>query len=95
DMIGHDTHGFSLLNWYVEALEDCSLAKSVSYEVVNDRGAAFVWDGKSLPGAWLLTKAIEQACERVGYHGVVTAGKPLPQQLDDQSEPKTLVPLQL
>lgn len=73
DMIGHDTHGVSLLNWYVEALEDGSLAKSGSYEVVNDRGAAFVWDGKYLPGAWLLTKAIEQACERVGDHGVVTS----------------------
>ena len=73
DMIGHETHGVSLLSWYVEALEDGSLAKSGSYEIVNDRGAAFVWDGKSLPGAWLLTKAIEQACERVGDHGVVTA----------------------
>src|ERR1044072_8239345 len=73
DMIGHETHGVSLLNWYVEALEDGSLAKSGSYEVVNDRGAAFVWDGKSLPGAWLLTKAIDQACERVRDHGVVTA----------------------
>ncbi|ASS58680.1 Ldh family oxidoreductase (plasmid) [Rhizobium leguminosarum] len=73
DMIGHETHGVSLLNWYVEALEDGSLAKSGSYEVVNDRGAAFVWDGKSLPGAWLLTKAIDQVCERVGDYGVVTA----------------------
>ncbi|MGO8594027.1 Ldh family oxidoreductase, partial [Rhizobium ruizarguesonis] len=33
DMIGHDTHVVSLLNWYVEALEDVSLAKSGSYEV--------------------------------------------------------------
>ncbi len=73
DMIGHETHGVSLLHWYVEALEDGSLAKAGSYEVVNDRGAAFVWDGKSLPGAWLLTKAIDQACERVRDHGVVTA----------------------
>lgn len=73
DMIGHETHGVSLLHWYVEALEDGSLARSGTYDVINDRGAAFVWDGNSLPGAWLLTKAIDQACERVRDHGVVTA----------------------
>lgn len=73
DMIGHETHGVSLLHWYVEALEDGSLAKAGTYEVVNDRGAAFVWDGKSLPGAWLLSQALDQACERVGQYGVVTA----------------------
>jgi L-lactate dehydrogenase len=73
DMIGHETHGVSLLHWYIDALDDGSLAKSGSYEVVNDRGAAFVWDGKLLPGAWLLTRALDQACERVRDFGVVSA----------------------
>ncbi len=73
DMIGHDTHGVSLLHWYVEALDDGSLARSGSYEIINDRGAAFVWDGKLLPGAWLLTKALDQACERVRDFGIVSA----------------------
>lgn len=73
DMIGHETHGVSLLHWYVDALADGSLAKSGTYDVINDRGAAFVWDGNLLPGAWLLSKALDQACERVRDFGVVSA----------------------
>ncbi|OWW04482.1 lactate dehydrogenase [Rhizobium sp. R72] len=72
DMIGHETHGVSLLHWYVEALEDGSLSGTGSYDVVSDRGAAFVWDGNLLPGAWLLTKALDQASERVRQYGIVS-----------------------
>jgi LDH2 family malate/lactate/ureidoglycolate dehydrogenase len=73
DMIGHETHGVGLLHWYLEALQEGSMAKSGSYDIVSDRGSAFVWDGKLLPGAWLLTKALDQACERVAQHGIVAA----------------------
>ncbi|GLR54579.1 Ldh family oxidoreductase [Shinella yambaruensis] len=73
DMIGHDTHGVGLLHWYLEALEDGSLAKAGRYDVVADRGSTFVWDGNLLPGAWLLTRALDQACERVADHGIVAA----------------------
>jgi L-lactate dehydrogenase len=73
DMIGHETHGVSLLHWYLDALADGSMAKSGNYDVVTDRGATFVWDGNLLPGAWLLTKALDQACERVADHGIVAA----------------------
>jgi LDH2 family malate/lactate/ureidoglycolate dehydrogenase len=73
DMIGHETHGVGLLHWYLEALEKGSMAKSGSYDIVSDRGSAFVWDGNLLPGAWLLTKALDQACERVAQYGIVAA----------------------
>jgi len=73
DMIGHETHGVGLLHWYLEAIEEGSMAKAGSYDVVADRGATFVWDGNLLPGAWLLTKALDQACERVADHGIVAA----------------------
>ena len=73
DMIGHETHGVGLLPWYLDALADGSLRKAGDYEVVSDKGASFVWDGRLLPGAWLLTRALEQAAERVGQYGVVTA----------------------
>lgn len=73
DMIGHDTHGLQLMHWYVEQLGDGSLNGKGSYEVVADKGSAFVWDGRLLPGAWLLTRALDQACERVAGHGIVAA----------------------
>lgn len=73
DMIGHDTHGVGLLPWYLDALADGTLRGTGDHEVVADRGASFVWDGRSLPGAWLLSRALEQAADRVGQYGVVTA----------------------
>ncbi|WP_136685374.1 Ldh family oxidoreductase [Falsirhodobacter xinxiangensis] len=73
DMIGHETHGTSLVSWYLDELDGGLMAKSGSYDVVSDHGATFVWDGKLLPGAWLLTEAFEQAFERAPQYGVVTA----------------------
>ncbi|MBU3031333.1 Ldh family oxidoreductase [Paracoccus marinaquae] len=73
DLIGHDTHGLQLMHWYIESLEDGSLNGKGSYEVVADKGSAFVWDGRLLPGAWLLSRALEQAAERVAQHGIVAA----------------------
>ncbi|WP_134679047.1 Ldh family oxidoreductase [Paracoccus ravus] len=73
DMIGHETHGVGLLPWYLDALADGSLNGAGDYEIVRDKGASFVWDGRLLPGAWLLTRALEQAAERVADHGTVTA----------------------
>ncbi len=73
DMIGHETHGLQLMHWYIEQLAEGALNGAGSYEVVADRGAAFVWDGCLLPGAWLLTRALDQACERVADFGIVAA----------------------
>ncbi|MFC3567865.1 Ldh family oxidoreductase [Paracoccus simplex] len=73
DMIGHDTHGLQLMPWYLECLAEGSLNGIGSYEVVADKGAGFVWDGRLLPGAWLLTRALAQAMERVRDHGIVGA----------------------
>lgn len=73
DMIGHDTHGLQLMHWYIESLQDGTLNGTGQHEVVADRGAAFVWDGRLLPGAWLLTRALDQACARVADHGIVAA----------------------
>ena len=41
-------------------------------EVVTDRGATLVWDGRHLPGVWLTAQALETALARVGEHGVVS-----------------------
>jgi LDH2 family malate/lactate/ureidoglycolate dehydrogenase len=73
DMIGHDTHGVGLLPWYVAEIEAGHLATAGRPEVVTDRGATFVWDGRRLPGAWLLRAALAQAADRAATCGVVTA----------------------
>lgn len=73
DMIGHDTHGVGLLPWYLEELAAGQMTTSGAPAVVSDRGACFVWDGRQLPGAVLLARAVDQACDRAATHGVVTA----------------------
>ena len=40
-------------------------------EVLSDRGVCVAWDGRRLPGPWLVTRAIDLALERVERHGTV------------------------
>ena len=72
DMIGHASHGVGLLPWYLAEIASGAMATMGSHEVVSDRGATFVWDGRLLPGAWLVRQALDQAADRVAAHGVVT-----------------------
>jgi len=73
DLIGHETHGVSLIPWYLDALASGELCGSGSHDIVADRGPCFTWNGRHLPGAWLISQALNQACERVAEFGVVTA----------------------
>lgn len=72
DMIGHGTHGVSQIPWYLDSLANGELSGKGEFGVVADRGACFTWDGRQLPGAWLLRRALALACERVGQYGVVS-----------------------
>ncbi|MEZ5797622.1 MAG: Ldh family oxidoreductase [Paracoccaceae bacterium] len=73
DMIGHDTHGVGLIPWYLDELAAGRMARDGEPEVTSDRGACFVWNGRQLPGAYLLRQALDLACDRAAQHGVVTA----------------------
>ena len=72
DMIGHTTHGTGLVASYLDALASGELNGHGDPEVIVDRGACITWDGRKLPGPWLLHTALDLACERVPAHGVVT-----------------------
>ena len=64
DLLGHDTHGLNLLAAYLKELETGGMTKSGQPRVVHDKPAALTWDGKRLPGPWLVLKAIETAIPR-------------------------------
>lgn len=64
DLLGHDTHGLSLLPPYLSELQSGGMSKSGSPRVVRDKPAALTWDGRRLPGPWLVLKAIEMAIPR-------------------------------
>ena len=72
DLLGHSTHGLQLLPPYLGDIGKGELKPSGQPKVVADRPAVVVWDGDRLPGPWLVTKAIELACERAQTQGTCT-----------------------
>lgn len=72
DLLGHTTHGLQLAPAYLAELAAGTMTAAGDPEVVSDRGAAVVWDGRRLPGVWLAAKAVDLAVERAAAHGVGT-----------------------
>jgi LDH2 family malate/lactate/ureidoglycolate dehydrogenase len=70
DLLGHTTHGLALAVPYLRALLDGSMTASGEPAVISDRGGTLCWDGRRLPGPWLVVRAIEQALARLGEHGI-------------------------
>jgi LDH2 family malate/lactate/ureidoglycolate dehydrogenase len=72
DLLGHDTHGLALLAGYLAELDQGSMPRRGTYDVVNARGAAALWDGRRLPGPWLVRRAMETAAAMARMHGTGT-----------------------
>jgi L-lactate dehydrogenase len=72
DLLGHTTHGLALLAPYLAEIESGSMRTAGGYRVVNERGAAALWDGERLPGPWLTLRAVDDAAERALRHGTGT-----------------------
>lgn len=72
DLMGHDTHGLALLGAYLAELESGSMTREGDPEVLADAPAAVTWDGRRLPGPWLVLRAMELAIERAARCGTGT-----------------------
>lgn len=72
DLLGHTTHGLQLAPAYLGELETGGMLPSGEPDIVGDRGAAVTWDGRRLPGIWLVARAVDLAVERARTHGVIT-----------------------
>ncbi len=72
DLLGHTTHGLALLPGYLGAIVTGGMATEGEWETVSDRGASVLWDGRRLPGPWLVAQAINLAAERAAAHGTGT-----------------------
>lgn len=72
DMMGRRTHGLAQCAAYLDELSSGGMTKTGSWEVVRDTGSTLLWDGRYLPGLWLVDEAIGIALERAKEHGVVT-----------------------
>ncbi|HVS51078.1 MAG TPA: Ldh family oxidoreductase [Opitutaceae bacterium] len=69
DLLGHTTHGLALLAGYLGALDQNTMAKSGGPATLADFPAAVTWDGRRLPGPWLVLRALELAAERARHNG--------------------------
>lgn len=72
DLLGHTTHGLQLAGPYLNELESGGMRSKGDPAVVSDRGAVLTWDGRTLPGVWLTTMAVDLAVERAAVHGTAS-----------------------
>lgn len=72
DLLGHDTHGLAQLGPYLRELESGSMEKDGAPRVLADAPAAVTWDGRRLPGPWLVLQALKLAAGRAASLGTCT-----------------------
>jgi L-lactate dehydrogenase len=72
DLLGHTTHGLALLAPYLDELAHGRMAKNGEPSVVASRPGAQTWDGKRLPGPWLVLRAVEAAATMARICGTGT-----------------------
>jgi len=72
DLMGHDTHGLALAAPYLGELENGGMTREGRPQMVSDKGSTVLWDGKYLPGVWLVSEAMELAFGRMRSQGMVT-----------------------
>jgi L-lactate dehydrogenase len=72
DLMGHATHGLALVPWYMEMVASNLFTKTGEPDVISDRGACVAWNGKRIPGTWLVQRAMDIALERAPTYGTVT-----------------------
>lgn len=70
DQFGKSTHGLALLPLYLKDLEAGGMRRNGEPEVLNDFGACLTWDGRKLPGPWLMRRATEEAIRRARSFGL-------------------------
>src|SRR3954453_13884737 len=72
DLLGHTTHGFAQLSGYLKSLTEGTMGAAGGPAGRADRGPALTWDGRYLPGPWLVRQALRVGRERLTQHPVVT-----------------------
>jgi len=69
DLLGHDTHGLQLLKPYLDALGSQAMLGSGELDEIASRPAVASWDGKYLPGPYLVLRAIDTAINMAQQYG--------------------------
>ncbi len=72
DLLGHTTHGLQLLPSYLREVASGSMCVQGEPEVIHDAPAALTWNGRRLPGPWLVLQAMKAAADKARHCGTGT-----------------------
>jgi LDH2 family malate/lactate/ureidoglycolate dehydrogenase len=72
ELFGHSTHGIGLVLKYLSELQSGSMKGAGEVETLRDNGSCICWNGRQLPGLWLVREAIDLALKRVPTYGIIT-----------------------
>jgi len=72
DLLGHTTHGLQLLAPYLGEIDRGTMRVSGTWETVSRRPATELWDGRRLPGPWLVLRALDRAAAMAAKQGTGT-----------------------
>jgi LDH2 family malate/lactate/ureidoglycolate dehydrogenase len=61
DLLGHTTHGLQLLPSYLREVESGSMNVEGQPHVIHETAATLTWNGRRLPGPWLVLEALKRA----------------------------------
>jgi len=74
DLWGHQSHGVLRLDWYLARIRKGVMSAATRAELVVDAGAVAVIDGHDGVGQVVASRAMEEAIERAGKHGIGAVG---------------------
>src|SRR3954447_3597901 len=72
DLMGHTTHGYALLSGFLKSIEAGAVRATGEPKVLADHGSSVFWDSDLLPGTFMVSRAVAEACRRAPQHGAVT-----------------------
>ena len=77
DLLGHNTHGLQLLATYLQHIVSGQMELQGQPITLADHGAVAAWNGRRLPGPWLVLRAMELATKKAKAYGsgTVTIGR--------------------
>ncbi len=72
ELLGHRTHGLHLVMPYIEHLKKGSMEAHGHYQILNETQVSQLWNGKYLPGPWLIEEALNTATKMADKEGTGT-----------------------
>ena len=70
DLMGHTTHGLALLGPYLDEALSGKMLPTGEPEIIAEAAATQTWNGRRLPGPWLVVRAAEWATARAKETGI-------------------------